>query len=379
MKRFFRNKTFKSIILILFFMIATFSFITPKQIGAVGDLKVVVNPGHGGLSTSGGSDPGAVNSNTGIREVDLNNQLAIKTVKALRDTGINAILSHPIPGNPGLPTLLKTQPSMDSYSKSVSNEANKSGVDLLISIHHNSGGNASGYEFYWSSYRPNIDNDGIYPIFGLWSNPGDEPTLRDSTPQPVAINSKNLANKFNANFKSLGYVQSRERIVERDDAIVRLTNMTSVLIEAGFVSNDYESLQMANDSNQQKMAKKIADTVTEHFSYVAMTADLGVVEAVTAKDKFTVTAKNVKSSQGVAGISLGVTSTENGQTQWYSANKISDGNYECVIDTKLHNYATGKYIIEYYGKFANYDHCLLGTKEVTVVNDMKATSVEAQG
>ena len=102
---------------------------------------IVINPGH-----QSGTDTGAVNKTTGITEVDLNNALAIKIVTTLRNNGYNAMLSHQIPGNPGLPTMLATTAN---NSTAVCGAANKLGADLFISVHHNSGGaTASGYEFY---------------------------------------------------------------------------------------------------------------------------------------------------------------------------------------------------------------------------------------
>ena len=134
-----------------------------QAVEASGQL-IVINPGH-----LDGVDSGAVNHATGIREVDVNNALSIKVVKTLRDAGYNALLSHPIPGNPGLPTLLSHPiPDYSIWSTTICKVAAEKKADLLVSIHHNAGGSSTtGYEFYWSSYHPSVDNDGIYQKYGL--------------------------------------------------------------------------------------------------------------------------------------------------------------------------------------------------------------------
>lgn len=331
---------------------------------------IVVNPGH-----QSGSDSGAVNSNTGIREVDLNNALAIKIVTTLRNNGYNAMLSHQIPGNPGLPTLLATT---TNTSTSVCNAANKIGADLLISVHHNSGGSASGYEFYWSSYHPSVDVNGIYQKAGLWSD-GSTADL-DSTPPTIALKSKELANLFNENFKNLTYVPSRNKIVERDDAITRKTSMPSVLIEAGFVSNNAESLLLADGNNQQKMADQVLASVSQLFGTVTepMTAT-GVTVSVNG-EKLTATVKDVTAPNGLQAIYVPTWSEIGGQDdiKWYVATKQSDGSYGVTIDISNHNYDSGNYQVHFYGIDSYGKYSFLGKSTASVITDgqkMTATSV----
>lgn len=331
---------------------------------------IVVNPGH-----QSGSDSGAVNSNTGIREVDLNNALAIRIVTTLRNNGYNAMLSHQIPGNPGLPTLLATT---TNTSTSVCNAANKIGADLLISVHHNSGGSASGYEFYWSSYHPSVDVNGIYQKAGLWSD-GSTADL-DSTPPTIALKSKELANLFNENFKNLGYVPSRNKIVERDDAITRKTSMPSVLIEAGFVSNNAESLLLADGNNQQKMADQVLASVSQLFGTVTepMTAT-GVTVSVNG-EKLTATVKGVTAPNGLQAIYVPTWSEIGGQDdiKWYVATQQSDGSYSVTIDVSNHSYDSGNYQVHFYGIDSYGKYSFLGKSTASVITDdqkMTATSV----
>ena len=334
---------------------------------------IVINPGH-----QSGTDTGAVNSTTGIKEVDLNNALAIKIVTTLRNNGYNAILSHQIPGNPGLPTMLATTVN---NSTAVCSAANNLGADLFISVHHNSGGaTASGYEFYWSSYHPSVDNNGIYQKTGLWSD-GSTADL-DATPPTIALKSKELANLMNTNFsENLTYVPSRNKIVERDDAYTRKTSMPSVLIEAGFVSNNAESLKMADGTNQQKMADQVLASVTEMFGAATSPMTATGFTATVDGDKITATVKGVSAPNGLQVIYIPTWSDDCGQDdlKWYTATKQSDGNYSVTIDVKDHGYTSGNYQLHCYGVDSYGKYTLLGNATANVAasvqDKMTATSV----
>ncbi|AFA47045.1 GBS Bsp-like repeat-containing protein [Acetobacterium woodii] len=329
---------------------------------------IVVNPGH-----LDGVDTGAVNKSNGIREVDLNNALAIKVVSTLRQNGYNAMLSHPVPGNPGLPTLLSAPPAYSAYSTTICNKANQIGADLLISIHHNSGAaTASGYEFYWSSYHPSVDTNGIYQKPGLWSD-GSLADL-DATPPTIALKSKELANLLNDNFsENLTYVPSRDKIIERDDAITRKTSMPSVLIEAGYVSNNAEVVKMADDNNQQQMANQILASINELFG---ANTDLMTATSFTASvngDKITATVNGVSAPNGLQVIYIPVWSDDGGQDdlKWYPATKQGDGSYSATIDVKDHGYESGNYQLHCYGVDSYGKYTLLGHTTVNVTSSVQ--------
>ena len=48
--------------------------------------------------------------------------------------------------------------------------------------------------------------------------------------------------------------------------VTRRTTMPSVLIEAGFMSNDEEVRRVANEEVQESIAQKIADTIIDFFN-----------------------------------------------------------------------------------------------------------------
>ncbi|MBC3889898.1 hypothetical protein GH810_16455 [Acetobacterium paludosum] len=356
-------------VIILLLFLTAFSYYSPKA-DAAGQ-TIIINPGH-----QVGTDSGAVNSTTGITEVGLNNALAIKIVTTLRNNGYNAMLSHQIPENTmGLPTLLATT---TNDSTQIANAANKLGADLLISVHHNSGGTAaSGYEFYWSSYHPSVDTNGLYEVTGLWSD-GSSATL-DSTPCAIALKSKELANLFNTNFKSLDYVPSRNKIVERDDAFTRKTSMPSVLIEAGFVSNDAESLAMADGGNQQKMADQVLVSINQLFgndtSTTVITADS--VKATVSGSQITATVSGINTPNSVKTIQFPVWSDANGQDDivWYTATKQSDGSYQATINISDHNNVGGVYNVHCYATDTNGKVSMLGHTTVGVAVETMTASL----
>ncbi|WKY46910.1 GBS Bsp-like repeat-containing protein [Eubacteriaceae bacterium ES3] len=361
-------KKLAGLLLAFILIFLTFSIYYTPPVQAASKQTIIINPGH-----QSGSDTGAVNKTTGITEVELNNALAIKVVQNLRNAGYNAMLSHQVPGNPGLPTLLSTTVNT---STSVCNAANKLGADLLVSIHHNSGGTtSSGYEFYWSSYHPTLDNDGLYQKANAWSD-GSSATL-DSTPPAIALSSKELANLFNSNFKaSLSYIPSRNRIVERDDSILKKTSMPSVLIEAGFVSNNAESLLLANDSNQQAMANQVLKSIDTFFGNDTPTITASSVKASTSGEKITVTASGITTTTNVKSLSFAVWSDKGGQDdlRWYTATKQSDGSYQATVDIKDHQKQDGSYQIHCYGTDTNGKQNFLGSTIASVAVDKMSSS-----
>lgn|GEM_PF-3133613 len=339
-------------------------FIWSGFLVSAAETMIVINPGH-----MDGADPGAVNDSNGIREVDLNNALAIKTVATLRAGGYNAVLSHPVPGNPGLPTLLSTTPDYSVYTQTICDAANAKGADLLLSIHHNAGEDASGYELYWSSYHPTVDTAGLYEATGLWPN-GDTATI-DSSPSDIALASKELANRLNENFKGLGYVPCRDKVVERDDGIIRRTSMPSALIEAGFVSNNAESQQMADGNNQQKMADQILVSVNGFFGKENEPMTAASLAASVSGPQITATITGITAPNGISQIQVPVWSEINGQDdlKWYTATAQSDGSYSVIIDIKDHNSDTDVYNIHCYGTDMSNNLIMLGNTTVNITSD----------
>ena len=302
---------------------------------------VVIQPGH-----SVGYDPGATNSSTGITEAAVNAAVAGKVATKLKQLGYTVYLTHPVAGC-SVQSLL-TNAEANSLSN-VANAINKIKPDLAISVHHNSGGSsASGYEFYWSSYR-DFDQEGVYEVSGLWA--GDT-AFRDSSPCWAAQESKVFASVLERNFNGIGI--DHRKTVERDDYVQAHVTCPSVLIEGGFISNPSESLLLASDAFQEKMSGRIVNSVSEYFGGAtkdekAPTADsITTPESPTTNAVFTVTANGVKDDlSGVSDVRAAVWCDWN-DLKWYPANNIGNGQWSVTVDIKNHEDRVGTYYIDYY-------------------------------
>ena len=207
---------------------------------------VVLDAGHGG------SDPGAVSSaNTGrLKEADLNLQQTLILGKILESQGFNVIYARDnSTSNPAL--------------SERANIANNINADLFISIHHDASTSKSahGISTHYSTYRPLLDNEGLYEEYSsMW---GGYITY-DATPCEAAIKSKILAEKLANNIASLGFYNRGAH--DHNLYVTRMTTMPSVLIEAGFMSNDEEVLRVADPKIMQLIAQKIAEVIIDFFN-----------------------------------------------------------------------------------------------------------------
>jgi N-acetylmuramoyl-L-alanine amidase len=179
-------------------------------------MKVFINPGH---APDGNPDPGAVNSETGLRECDVALIIGNKVANYLSAVGYD----------------VKTLQS-DSLSEIV-DSANEWGADLFVSIHCNSAANetAKGTE--------------------TWFN--DE-----------SVNGKNLAGCI------LSQIVNSLPLVNRGvrDAVpgvnglyvLKYTNMPAALIEIAFISNDDDEKLLADPERQDQFASAIARGITDY-------------------------------------------------------------------------------------------------------------------
>lgn len=323
---------------------------------------IVINPGH-----LVGRDSGAVNNNTNIQEANLNAALAAMTAEKLKSIGYDVYLTHPVSGC-SIPTLLTTQQVNAGYDansslKTIGDAINVKNPDLAISIHHNSGGNASGYEFYWSSYRAGIDSSGLYKEYGLWSN-GDY-AWKDSTPCESAQRSKDFSKLLEKNLDGIGL--PFRNTIERDDYIPAHTVCPSVLIEAGFVSNDAESRKLADVNYQNEEANRIVNSINDFFGYKPEISVDSIVASNVSGDGFNVIVSGVK-GYGVAAIFIPVWSEAQGQgsTIWHEATRQSDGSYTATIRTSDHGNSSGKYTVLAYGMDTQSQLTGLGSTSVEV-------------
>lgn len=235
--------------------LATFEFIGEKYYGKDGILKdinngekftIVIDPGH-----NFGGDDGAYARHNGITyiERDLNMQISLKLKLLLEEYGYNVVLTRYEEDR----LTEGVRPSLERRA----NLANSLDTDLYLSIHHDSNinSNVSGLTVFYSSYKSGIDNTGIYYT-------GDIPM--DKSPSKASVISRdfaaNLSNKLSV---EMNYIN--RGVKDNNLFVTKNTNMPSVLIECGFISNPNEAKRAASHENQQQMAIKIVEEVNRLF------------------------------------------------------------------------------------------------------------------
>ncbi|MGG3467847.1 cell wall-binding repeat-containing protein [Neobacillus pocheonensis] len=238
---------------------------------------IVVDPGHGG------SDPGAAQN--GYVEKNLNSQFAAKFATKLQQLGAKVVFTR--------------QPSSDTYVSLPDRAtiANNTHPDLFISIHHDSNASSTpkGFSIHYSSYRPAIEVNDVYVLASngvkypfireetelkrfivrngsseLALSYNDNNVAYDPTPSPAVVTSRALANVF---AKSLVYpginpttTYSSNGIRDGNLYVTRWTNMPSILIELGFISNPNEVKLLANASVQDSRAQALANSIKDYFN-----------------------------------------------------------------------------------------------------------------
>lgn len=237
---------------------------------------IAVDAGHGG------TDSGAVKN--GYYEKNLNRQFATKFGAKLQSLGAKVVYTRPLNTDVFV--------SLEDRAK-IANDAH---ADLFISIHHDSNVSSSprGFSLHYSSYRPAIEVNDVYVL----SNGIKYPFVRedtdhkqfivksgsslkalsymsdniayDPTPAPAVIASKTLADSL---VKSLVYpginpttTYSSTGIRDSNLYVTRWTNMPSILIELGFISNPTEVKLLANQSIQDSRAQALANSIENYFS-----------------------------------------------------------------------------------------------------------------
>lgn len=193
---------------------------------------IVIDPGH-----NYGGDLGAQATIKGVtyKEVDLNMQVADKLKLELEKRGYNVVLTR---YNNEKSTLEVNQDLRDRVTI-----ANMAKADFFVSIHHNSAANipeAKGIETYYSSAEQGEGFKG-----GAVAN-----KLDISKKLALAIND-NVAKNLNLN----------NRGIKDSQLFIKSTNMPSIIVEAGFITNEEEATRCADTVSQQRLAVSIADAI----------------------------------------------------------------------------------------------------------------------
>lgn len=215
----------------------TQSNISSQAIAAIAKIDrtkktIVIDPGH-----NYGGDFGAQATINGVtyKEVDLNMQVATKLKVELEKRGYNVVMTR-YDGEKPIGDV--TQDLIDRVTL-----ANKAKADFFISIHHNATANlpdVKGIETYYSSAEQGEGFKG-----GAVLNKLDV--------------SKKLAAAINDSIaKNLNLIN---RGIKDSQLFIRSTNMPSIVVEAGFITNGEEAKRCADPVSQQKLAESIANAV----------------------------------------------------------------------------------------------------------------------
>lgn len=183
-------------------------------------MKVFIDAGHGGF------DSGAVNKNR--REKDDTLRLSLKIGEFLNNRGIDVNYTRTNDAS------LANNTNDDLNARCI--KANEWGADYFISIHRNSAGvGANGAEnWIHSKSNPHTINFGQHILNAVIDATG----YRNRGLKKGYIGNSNV-----------------------DFAVNRLTNMTSCLLELGFISNDDDNRIF--DEKFEQMARAIADALCD--------------------------------------------------------------------------------------------------------------------
>lgn len=172
---------------------------------------IVIDAGHGG------KDPGAIGTNTKVKEKDINLKVALKLDKKLRELGFRTILTR------------STDEFIDLYERA--GIANRNNADAFISIHFNANGKSS-----------------VAGIQTLYC-PAYDGTAKEGDQYPFA--------KAIQDALLSGLNRVDKEIIRRPDlVVVRETNMVAALAELGFLTNPAEEKLIITDEYHEKAADR---------------------------------------------------------------------------------------------------------------------------
>lgn len=188
---------------------------------------IVIDSGHGG------TDPGAVNKNLGLKESELALAMGQALSIVLKARGYDVRNTR------------QDSKALDvNKSKDLSLRAklaNDYKADCFVSIHYNSSAAvASGMEVWHGASKSDAFSSSIGKM------------LANSFPQM----------KYRKN-TSGGY--SKAKPVEQDLAVLRLTKMPAALIECAFINNDNDIKWFLNPGNVKRFAEVIADGIEAYY------------------------------------------------------------------------------------------------------------------
>jgi N-acetylmuramoyl-L-alanine amidase/uncharacterized protein YgiM (DUF1202 family) len=183
--------------------------------------KVVLDPGHGYMSSTGYLDVGAVGP-SGTKESSVNLSIALKVKALLEADGARVVMTRSDDTSTDNPDLTRRVQI-----------ANSSGADLFLSIHQNA-----------TDGGPSIGGTEVYYWF-------------DRSKVFAALVQKHLVSALGRTDR--GTQKTSLYLLSHIDT------MPAALVECAFISNSEEERLLREDSFQQKVAKGIEDAIVEYF------------------------------------------------------------------------------------------------------------------
>jgi len=228
---------------------------THKRVSLAKIRKIVIDAGHGGY------DPGTMGRSTGLREKDVNLDLAKRLGNLLKAEGIEVVYTRTTD------RFISLQSRVDI--------ANRSGADLFVSIHSNANRvrSMNGFEVYYVAPSVNDSSRALTSARNVGIN------LDNSD---FASHSLDLK----ATLWDMIYTFNRAESIELSRSICRVINnncetkvigvkaaryyvlkgvrMPAVLIEVGFLSNSSEERMLKNAFYRQKIAESIMEGIGDY-------------------------------------------------------------------------------------------------------------------
>lgn len=217
--------------------------------------KIVVDAGHGG------KDPGAIGKR-GLREKDVNLDIAKRLSKLLRVDGIDVLMTR------STDTFISLERRVDI--------ANDSRADLFISIHSNANRvrSLNGLEVYYISPNVSDSKRALYCAQNAALN-----LAQSSFAHPPSLNLKatlwdmiHTSNRAESVRLARGVCSVIEKNLDTKVLgikgapfyVLKGARMPAILIEAGFLSNYQEERLMRNASYRQQIAEGIEQGIKKY-------------------------------------------------------------------------------------------------------------------
>lgn len=189
--------------------------------GKIEGKKVVLDPGHGYMSSTGYFDVGAVGP-SGTKESSINLSIALKVEALLEADGARVVMTRSDDTSKDNPDLTRT-----------AQIANSSGADLFLAIHQNA-----------TDAGPSIGGTEVQ----YWT---DQSKVFAALVQKHLVSA--LGRTDRGTHKTSLYLLSH------------IDTMPAALVECAFISNSEEERLLRDDSFQQKIAQGIVDAIVEYF------------------------------------------------------------------------------------------------------------------